>query len=188
MRYPRDYRTPGCSYAPSQENQSGARVRELVRGEDPSVRPGRAGRAGEGDRHRQVREAQGPPGSARAQGHASPAQVRTGEGEGLDRRRLRRAAAARSVALVYRRIRVRLLLDTNALVRWHLKKLRPAAVRTVERAELVVVSAISSWEIAIKGAVGKLDLKDRVDDIVARNRFLPLPVTDRKSTRLNSSH
>ena len=45
---------------------------------------------------------------------------------------------------------MRLLLDTNALVRWHLKKLRPAAVRTVERAELVVVSAISAWEIAIK--------------------------------------
>ena len=74
---------------------------------------------------------------------------------------------------------MRLLLDTNALVRWHLKKLRPAAVRTVERAELVVVSAISSWEIAIKGAVGKLDLKDTVGDIVARNRFLPLHVTIR---------
>jgi len=74
---------------------------------------------------------------------------------------------------------VRLLLDTNGLVRWHLKKLRPAAVRTVERAELVVVSAISAWEIAIKGAVGKLDLKDTVEDIVVRNRFLPLPVTIR---------
>ena len=74
---------------------------------------------------------------------------------------------------------MRLLLDTNALVRWHLKKLRPAAVRTVERAELVVVSAISAWEIAIKGAIGKLNLKDTVEDIVARNRFLPLPVTIR---------
>src|SRR5438552_1233612 len=132
-----------------------------------------------GDRHRQVREAQGPPGPARAQRHAPLAQVRIGEGEGLDRRRLRCAAAARSVALVHRRIRVRLLLDTNALVRWHLKKLRPAAVRTVERAELVVVSAISAWEIAIKGGVGKLDLKDTVGDIVERNRFLPLHVTIR---------
>jgi PIN domain nuclease of toxin-antitoxin system len=74
---------------------------------------------------------------------------------------------------------VRLLLDTNALVRWHLKKLRPAAVRTVKRAELVVVSAISAWEIAIKGSVGKLDLKDTVEDIVARSRFHPLPVTIR---------
>ena len=74
---------------------------------------------------------------------------------------------------------MRLLLDTNALVRWHLDKLRPAAVRTVQRAELVVVSAISAWEIAIKGAVGKLDLKDTVEDIVARSRFHPLPVTIR---------
>jgi PIN domain nuclease of toxin-antitoxin system len=74
---------------------------------------------------------------------------------------------------------VRLLLDTNALVRWHLGKLRPAAVRTVRRADVVMVSAISAWEIAVKGAVGKLELKDTVDDIVARNRFLPLPVTIR---------
>lgn len=74
---------------------------------------------------------------------------------------------------------MRLLLDTNALVRWHLGKLRPAAVRTVRRADVVVVSAISAWEIAIKGAAGKLELKDTVDDIVARNRFLPLPVTIR---------
>ena len=72
---------------------------------------------------------------------------------------------------------MRLLLDTNALVRWHLKKLRPPAVRTVERAELVVVSAISAWEIAIKRALGKLDLEDPVEDIVARNGFVALPAT-----------
>ena len=74
---------------------------------------------------------------------------------------------------------MRLLLDTNALVRWHLKKLRPAAVRVVQRADLVAVSAISAWEIAIKAAVGKLDLDDPVEAIVSRNDFLPLPVTIR---------
>jgi PIN domain nuclease of toxin-antitoxin system len=79
---------------------------------------------------------------------------------------------------------VRLLLDTNALVRWHLDKLRPAAVRTVQRAELVAVSAISAWEIAVKQTLGKLELKDLVDDIVARNRFLPLPVTLRQGDLL----
>jgi PIN domain nuclease of toxin-antitoxin system len=47
----------------------------------------------------------------------------------------------------------------------------------MQRADLVVVSAISAWEIAIKQTVGKLELKDPVEDIVARNRFLPLPVT-----------
>ena len=74
---------------------------------------------------------------------------------------------------------MRLLLDTNALVRWHLKKLRPASPCERKRAELVVVSAVSAWEIAVKGAVGKLDLKDTVADIVARSRFLPLTATMR---------
>lgn len=74
---------------------------------------------------------------------------------------------------------MKLLLDTNALVRWHLSKLRPAAARTVQRAEVVVVSAVSAWEIAIKRAMGKLELKDPVEDILARNGFVPLPVTVR---------
>lgn len=74
---------------------------------------------------------------------------------------------------------MRLLLDTNALVRWHLGKLRPAAIRTLQRADVVVVSAISAWEIALKQAVRKLELKDLVEDIVTRNRFLPLAVTVR---------
>jgi PIN domain nuclease of toxin-antitoxin system len=74
---------------------------------------------------------------------------------------------------------VRLLLDTNALVRWHLDKLRPAAVRTVRRADLVAVSAISAWEIAIKRAVGKLEVKASVEDIVAQNGFIALSATIR---------
>ena len=74
---------------------------------------------------------------------------------------------------------MRLLLDTNALLRWHVKKLRPAAVRTVERADVVVVSAISAWEIAIKRALGKVELKDPVEVIAARYGFLPLPATVR---------
>lgn len=81
---------------------------------------------------------------------------------------------------------MRLLLDTNALVRWHLRKLRPAAVQTMRRADVVVVSAISALEIAIKVAVGKLDLEDSVDDIVARNRFLPLPVAIRHGDLLRA--
>ncbi len=74
---------------------------------------------------------------------------------------------------------MKLLLDTNAFIQWHAGKLRPAAVRTVRRAELVAVSAITAWEIAIKRAVGKLRMDDLVEDIVARNDFLPLPVTVR---------
>ena len=74
---------------------------------------------------------------------------------------------------------MRLLLDTNAFLRWHAGKLRPAALRTMRRAELVAVSAITAWEIALKRAAGKLRMDDAVEDVVARNKFLPLPVTVR---------
>lgn len=74
---------------------------------------------------------------------------------------------------------MRLLLDTNALLRWHANQLRPAAVRTIERADLVAVSAISALEIAIKRAVGKLRMEARVEDLVTQNDFLALPVTVR---------
>lgn len=74
---------------------------------------------------------------------------------------------------------MKLLLDTNALIRWHAGTLQPAAVRTVRRAEVVAVSAITACEVAIKRAVGKLRMDAGVEDIVARNAFLPLAVTVR---------
>jgi len=49
---------------------------------------------------------------------------------------------------------MKLLLDTTALIRWQAGTLRPPAVRTVERAEVVAVSPVSAWEIAIKRALG----------------------------------
>lgn len=74
---------------------------------------------------------------------------------------------------------MRLLLDTNAFIRWHAGTLQPAAVRTVRRAAVVAVSAITACEISIKRAVGKLRMDATVEDIVARNEFLPLAVTVR---------
>ena len=41
----------------------------------------------------------------------------------------------------------------------------------------MAVSAITAWEIAIKRAVGKLRMDDAVEDVVARNAFVPLSVT-----------
>jgi len=72
---------------------------------------------------------------------------------------------------------VRLLLDTNVLIRWHTGKLRPAAIRTVQRAEVVFVSAITAWEIAMKRAAGKLRMDRLVEDIVTRDQFVPLGVS-----------
>ena len=74
---------------------------------------------------------------------------------------------------------MRLLLDTNAFIRWYAGRLRPHAVRTVRRADLVVVSAVSAWEIAAKRAVGKLKFEPLVETLVAENGFLPLPITVR---------
>ena len=74
---------------------------------------------------------------------------------------------------------MKLLLDTNALIRWHLGRMRPPAVRVVRRAELVVVSAVSAAEIAIKRAVGKLRFSDSVEHVIDQYGFEALPITVR---------
>jgi PIN domain nuclease of toxin-antitoxin system len=38
---------------------------------------------------------------------------------------------------------------------------------------------VSAWEVAIKTALGRMDLEAAVEEIVASNGFLPLPVTIR---------
>jgi PIN domain nuclease of toxin-antitoxin system len=80
---------------------------------------------------------------------------------------------------------MRLLLDTNALIRWHAGTLRPPAVRVVERADSVAVSPVSAWEIAIKRALGKLRFSDAVEAVAERYGFDALPVTLRHADRLN---
>lgn len=72
---------------------------------------------------------------------------------------------------------MKLLLDTSALIRWHAGTLRPPAVRVVERANVVAVSPVSAWEIAIKRALGKLRFADAVEDVASRYGFDALPVT-----------
>ena len=79
---------------------------------------------------------------------------------------------------------MKLLFDTSALIRWHAGELSAEAVRTVREADLVAVSAVSVWEIAIKRALGKLRFDDRVEDITADYGFTALPVTLRHGDRL----
>ncbi len=74
---------------------------------------------------------------------------------------------------------MRLLLDTNALIRWHAGELRPATARAVQRADLVVVSAVSAWEIGIKRALGKLRMEAPVEDLLSLYGFHPLAATVR---------
>lgn len=49
----------------------------------------------------------------------------------------------------------------------------------MRRADLVAVSAITAWEIAIKRAVGKLRFPEPVETVLEQNGFLALPVTVR---------
>ena len=74
---------------------------------------------------------------------------------------------------------MRLLLDTSSLIRWHRDELRPAAVDTVQRADVVLVSSASAWEIGIKHALRKLDFPDRVEDILPEYGFVELVTTAR---------
>lgn len=81
---------------------------------------------------------------------------------------------------------MRILLDTSALIRWHAGTLRPAAVRAVQHADLVVVSAVSAWEIAVKRALGKLRFADTVESVVESYGFLLLAVSVRHGDLLQS--
>lgn len=73
-----------------------------------------------------------------------------------------------------------LLLDTHALLWWLTDdaRLSPAArAAVVKGSNVVVVSAASAWEIAIKAARGRLDAPGDLSDAIARYRFRPLAVT-----------
>lgn len=75
---------------------------------------------------------------------------------------------------------MRLLLDTHALVWWLADDPRLSTqVREIvaEQAEVVAVSAASAWEIAIKQALGKLDVPDDLDEQIQAGGFMALPIT-----------
>ncbi|MPZ23005.1 MAG: PIN domain-containing protein [Dehalococcoidia bacterium] len=75
---------------------------------------------------------------------------------------------------------MRLLLDTHALLWWlaadtalHIEARRAIQGSTSE----IFVSAASTWEIAIKRALGKLRTPGDLEDQLGRHDFQPLPIT-----------
>ena len=72
------------------------------------------------------------------------------------------------------------LLDTHILLWWFdaspkLSKEVEAVIRSgVDR---ILVSSVSTWEIAIKRALGKLRVPDEIFGLVPRDGFLELPIT-----------
>jgi PIN domain nuclease of toxin-antitoxin system len=79
-----------------------------------------------------------------------------------------------------------LLLDTRAFLWWRMNSARlPGGVRTaVSRADAVMVSAASGWEVAIKIGLGKLRLADPFGWMVEDSSFTALPVTFAHTERL----
>lgn len=73
---------------------------------------------------------------------------------------------------------MRLLLDTHVVLWWlgDDKRLSPAARDEIVIAEEVRVSAATVWEIAIKRALGRLDVPDDYLEHVERTRFRPLAI------------
>lgn len=72
---------------------------------------------------------------------------------------------------------MRLLLDTHVLIWWDAGAgLRPAAVRAIQAADQVYVSAVCGWEVAVKQSLGRLRTRRTVADAVAESGFEELPV------------
>jgi PIN domain nuclease of toxin-antitoxin system len=78
---------------------------------------------------------------------------------------------------------VRLLLDTNALLWWLAGEGLAVQARDAiaDPENLVVVSAVSAWEISIKQALGKLAAPDDLEHQVPAGGFVPLPMTNTTS-------
>jgi PIN domain nuclease of toxin-antitoxin system len=78
---------------------------------------------------------------------------------------------------------VRLLLDTNVLLWWLSddRKLAKEAREIIANPNNdVLVSAASVWEIAIKAALGRIEIEpDDLEDEIVRNGFRPLPIAFR---------
>jgi PIN domain nuclease of toxin-antitoxin system len=73
-----------------------------------------------------------------------------------------------------------LLLDTHVLLWWladpsQLSKRAKNAIQ--DGRNRVYISAAVAWEIAIKKALGKLDVPDDLEEMVDSNRFIALPVS-----------
>lgn len=72
------------------------------------------------------------------------------------------------------------LLDTHTLLWWlaNHPTLSPSAQEVIANPNnLILVSAVSAWEISIKKAIGKLEAPSDLPTVIKRNRFEPLPIS-----------
>jgi PIN domain nuclease of toxin-antitoxin system len=79
---------------------------------------------------------------------------------------------------------MRLLLDTSTFLKWDVGRLNAAATKKVRHAEEIHVSAITSWEIAIKVGVRKLRFDRSVERAIREYGFSELAATVRHGDRV----
>jgi PIN domain nuclease of toxin-antitoxin system len=81
---------------------------------------------------------------------------------------------------------VKLLLDTHVILWWQRddRRLKRVARRAIARADIVWVSAVSGWEVAIKAALGRLRLDEPFHVLIAADDFTQLPLTLAHTERL----
>ena len=74
---------------------------------------------------------------------------------------------------------MKLILDTHVILWWQRddRRLKPAARRAIADAEIVWVSSVSAWEVAIKVALGRLRLTEPFGVLIAADKFTELPLT-----------
>ena len=79
-----------------------------------------------------------------------------------------------------------LLLDTHVILWWQTDdaRLGEAAREAIATADLVLVSAVSGWEMAIKAALGRLRIREPFPALLAADDFTELPMTLAHTERL----
>ena len=83
---------------------------------------------------------------------------------------------------------MRLLLDTHVVLWWRTDspRLKRSVRRAIATADIVWVSAVSGWEVAIKQAIGKLRMEESFASMVTASDFQELTLTLRHTERLGS--
>lgn len=74
---------------------------------------------------------------------------------------------------------MKLLLDTHVILWWQRddRRLNKPARQAIATADVVWVSAVSGWEVAIKSALGRLRVDERFKVLIAADDFTELPLT-----------
>ncbi len=79
-----------------------------------------------------------------------------------------------------------LLLDTHVVLWWQRddRRLNRAARQAIAQADIVWVSAVSGWEVAIKMGLGRLRLSEPFRALLAADDFTELPLNLAHTSRL----